>query len=134
MKKSLVYSSMLVVGIVLGSAGTLALHQPEAARAESAMKMPTQIGAKSAGDREMNAAMDGMSAEMASIKLTGIQDRDFMMMMTPHHKSAVDMAKIELRRGTHHELKAMAQDIIKSQDREIGQMRTWLKSWYGTAM
>ena len=134
MNKSLVSSCMLAAGIVLGSAGTLALHQPEAARAESGMNMPMQMAAKSVGDREMNAAMDGMSKKMASLKLTGNQDRDFMMMMTPHHQSAVDMAKIELRRGTHPELKAMARDIIESQDREIAQMRTWLKRWYGTAI
>ena len=135
-QKSLVSTFTLAVGIALGSVGTLALHQPEAARAESAMNMPMGMGtaAKSVGDREMNAAMDGMSKKMASMKLTGIQDRDFMLMMTPHHQSAVDMAKIELRRGTHPELKAMAQDIIKSQDQEIGQMRIWLKSWYRTSM
>lgn len=122
---------MLAVGMSIGSVVTIALHQPEAARAEQVMTLPMQMDGKSAGDREMNAAMDGMSKKMATIKMTGVQDRDFMLMMTPHHQSAVDMAKIELRLGTHPELKAMARDIIKSQDQEIGQMRTWLKEWYG---
>lgn len=134
MKKPFAGTVMLAVGMAVGSVVTIALHQPETARAEQAMNMPMQMDAKSAGDREMNAAMDGMSKKMASMKMSGIQDRDFMMMMTPHHQSAVDMAKIELRLGTHPELKAMARDIIKSQDQEIGQMRTWLKAWYGSKM
>lgn len=125
---------MLAVGMTVGSAATIALHQPESVRAAEKMNMPMQMNAKSAGDRQMNAAMDGMSKKMASMKMTGIQDRDFMVMMTPHHQSAVDMAKIELRLGTHAELKSMARDIIKSQEQEIGQMQTWLKAWYGTKM
>ena len=123
---------MLAVGLAFGSAGTIALQQPEAARADAAMQM--QMKASSVGDREMNAAMDRMSKSMSSAKLTGNQDHDFMVMMTPHHQSAVDMAKIELRRGTHPELKAMARDIIASQNREIAQMRLWLKAWYGSKM
>ncbi len=92
------------------------------------MSMKSQ--SKSAGDTEMNAAMDRMSAQMSSLKLTGVQDRDFMSMMIPHHMSAVDMAKIELRRGTRPELKTLARDIIKSQDQEIGRMQGGLKAWY----
>jgi len=122
---------MLAVGMAIGSAATIALHQPEVARAQRAMHMQMPMDEKSAGDREMNAAMDLMSKTMARSKMTGIQDRDFMVMMTPHHQAAVDMAIIELRRGTRPELKAMARDIIKSQNEEIAQMRTWLKAWYG---
>lgn len=134
MKKSLFAPMMLAVGIAVGSVGTLVAHQPDVARAADMTNMSMKMDAKSAGDREMNAAMDGMSKKMASEKLTGIQDRDFMVMMTPHHQSAVDMAKVELRLGTHPELKAMARDIIASQNKEIGQMRTWLKAWYGNTM
>jgi uncharacterized protein (DUF305 family) len=71
-----------------------------------------------------------MMKTMDATKLTGNQDRDFMLMMIPHHQSAVEMAKIELRLGTRPELKALSHDIIKSQDQEIGQMRGWLKAWY----
>ncbi len=131
MRKTLTGTILLAVGVSIGSVVTIAVHQPEEARAEQAMNMSMQMDAKSAGDREMNAAMAGMSKTMATTKMTGVQDRDFMVMMTPHHQSAVDMAKIELRLGTHPELKAMARDIIKSQDQEIGQMHAWLKKWYG---
>ncbi len=119
---------MLAVGLLVGSVTTMALH-PSVGSAQGMGSM--SMGAKSAGDTQMNAAMNKMSDSMATEKLTGIQDRDFMIMMIPHHQSAVDMAKIELRRGTHPALKALARDIIRSQDREIGQMHAWLKAWYG---
>lgn len=122
---------MLAIGLVVGSGATVALRQPAAAIAGQSMAgMSMKSQSKSAGDTEMNAAMDRMSAQMSSLKLTGVQDRDFMSMMIPHHMSAVDMAKIELRRGTRPELKTLARDIIKSQDQEIGRMQGWLKAWY----
>ncbi len=124
-------SMMLAIGLVVGSGATVALRQPAAAIAGQSMAgMSMKSQSKSAGDTEMNAAMDRMSAQMSSLKLTGVQDRDFMSMMIPHHMSAVDMAKIELRRGTRPELKTLARDIIKSQDQEIGRMQGWLKAWY----
>ena len=119
---------MLALGLVVGSAATMTLH-PATAVAEDAMagmKMP----AKSIGDEQMNAAMAKMTKTMGTEKLTGNQDHDFMIMMIPHHQSAVDMAKIELRLGKHPELLALSHDIIKSQDQEIAQMRGWLKAWY----
>ncbi len=88
------------------------------------------MDAKSGGDTEMNSVMGRMMQKMSAMKLTGVQDRDFMMMMIPHHQSAVDMARIELRRGTNPKLKSLAQDIIKSQDQEIRQMQGWLRTWY----
>lgn len=48
----------------------------------------------------------------------------------PHHRSAVEMAKTELTRGKHPELKSLARAIIKSQDAEITQMHHWLQAWY----
>jgi len=127
--KKLVGTMMFAVGLVAGSATTMVLH-PTVVSAQHAM-WNMKMDSKSAGDSEMNAAMSKMSATMASMKVTGTQDRDFMMMMVPHHQAAVEMAKIELRRGTHPELKSLAHDIITSQDKEIGEMHRWLKSWYG---
>ncbi len=121
-------SLMLALGLVAGSATTMILH-PSTAAAEAAMT-GMKTSAKSSGDEQMNAAMASMMKTMDATKLTGNQDRDFMVMMIPHHQSAVEMAKIELRLGTRPELKALSHDIIKSQDREIGQMHRWLEAWY----
>jgi uncharacterized protein (DUF305 family) len=52
---------------------------------------------------------------------------DFARSMIPHHKGAVDMAKIVLEHGKNPEMKKLAQDVIASQEKEIAFMREWLK-------
>lgn len=59
-------------------------------------------------------------------------DRHFIEMMIPHHEDAVEMAELALSRAKHPEIKKLAQAIIKEQNREIEQMQTWYKKWYGT--
>lgn len=61
-------------------------------------------------------------------------DRMFLEMMVPHHQSANEMAKIELQKGKNPEVKKLAQKIIDEQTREIQQMRTWYKQWYGAEL
>lgn len=51
-------------------------------------------------------------------------DRAFTADMIPHHKSAVEMAKIAKERSTRPEIQTLADDIISAQDAEIGQMRS----------
>jgi len=127
--KTRIGSMMLALGLSLGGGTTMLLRPAVVASAQQSMGN-MKMEAKSAGDTEMNAAMSRMMQKMSAMKLTGVQDRDFMMMMIPHHQSAVDMAKIELRRGTNPKLKSLARDIIKSQDQEIRQMQGWLRTWY----
>ena len=52
-----------------------------------------------------------------SVKPTGNPDRDFVLMMTPHHQGAIDMAKVELQYGTDPELRQLATDIIAAQEK-----------------
>jgi uncharacterized protein (DUF305 family) len=59
------------------------------------------------------------------MKMTGNADQDFVAMIIPHHRGAVDMAKVELKYGKAPELKKLAQDIIKAQDDEIKFMLDW---------
>lgn len=51
-------------------------------------------------------------------------DRAFVADMTPHHESAVQMAKIARDRGQSAFVKDLAEDIIRSQNDEISTMRT----------
>jgi uncharacterized protein (DUF305 family) len=53
-------------------------------------------------------------------------------MMLPHHEQAIQMADLALIRAKRSEIKQLAQTIKQDQTREIQQMRTWYKSWYGT--
>lgn len=59
-------------------------------------------------------------------------DRHFIEMMIPHHQDAVEMAKLALSRAKRPEIEKLASTIIKDQNREIEQMQTWYKQWYGT--
>ena len=50
-------------------------------------------------------------------------DRAFVAEMIPHHKSAVEMAKIAERRGASPFVKQLAVDIVRTQNQEISTMR-----------
>lgn len=65
-------------------------------------------------------------------QLTGDDfDKAFLQQMTMHHAMAVMMARPAAANAGHQEVRDLAQAIIDDQTREIAQMRTWAKDWYG---
>ncbi len=85
--------------------------------------MAHQPGANAATTASMN-AMKKMHQDMAK-PMSGDADRDFAMMMVPHHEGAIEMAKIELKYGNDPEMRRLAKKIIAAQDIEIQQMKKW---------
>jgi DUF305 family protein family protein len=67
-------------------------------------------------------AMTKMMVDMG-IRPSGDVDADFVAMMVPHHRGAVEMAQAELRYGRNEPLRRMAQEIIVTQLQEIAAMR-----------
>jgi uncharacterized protein (DUF305 family) len=76
----------------------------------------------------LDAAMKTMKEKMNGMKMTGNADKDFVIMMIPHHESAVVMAQDELVHGKQPELKKMAQKMIADQRREINELQLWISA------
>jgi len=60
-------------------------------------------------------------------------DLRFIDSMTPHHEGAVVMAKEVLQKSQRPELRKLAEDVIKAQEKEIKQMKQWRTEWYPKA-
>lgn len=83
----------------------------------AAADSPAVAAYKAANDAMMKAMM---------VALTGDADRDFALQMIPHHQGAIAMARIELQHGSDPQLRKMAEDIIAAQEKEIGELNSWL--------
>jgi uncharacterized protein (DUF305 family) len=79
----------------------------------------------SPADQANMQAMQKMQNDMPK-KGSGNPDRDFVMMMIPHHQGAIDMAHVEIQYGKDPKLKRMAAKIVKDQEKEIREMKDWL--------
>jgi len=73
------------------------------------------------------AAMDRMHAPMMKGVANPDPDAAFVLGMIPHHQGAIDMAEIVLKSGKDHHNHELARQIIAAQQREIAEMRAWLK-------
>lgn len=102
----------LLAVAVIAAASSLANanHDPEAAK-EAQMQ-----------------AHHKMMMDMEKLQPTGDADRDFINMMIPHHQGAIDAATVELDYGHDEKLRAMAEEIIAAQKKEIEEMRAWLEA------
>jgi uncharacterized protein (DUF305 family) len=119
-KGSLMNKSMFVAAL----AAFAFLVAAQTAGAED-MKGMAKKPATSPADRAFAASMKTMMTNM-NVKPTGNPDKNFTLMMIPHHQGAIDMAKVELQYGTDPELRQLATDIVAAQEKEIAQMKAWL--------
>src|SRR5437870_3054995 len=103
----MILKALIATAFVIGTP-VLALGQDNTEAAKNAYKV--------ANDKMMEAMMKPIS---------GDADKDFVMMMIPHHQGAIDMAKVELKYGKDKKLRAMAEKIIKAQEKEIAEMERW---------
>ena len=60
-------------------------------------------------------------------------DQQFIDSMVPHHQSALMMAKLAVTKAPHAEVKTLARNIVRDQQKEISQMKAWRRAWFGSA-
>ncbi len=114
--------------IKLMAQNIIALQKSEIKELETILANYKLIGGNSGdGANVLMQAMDKMMEEMNGMKMSGNADKDFLVMMIPHHESAVTMSKDELLYGKNLELKKIAQKILDEQKREITEFKEWLK-------
>ena len=68
----------------------------------------------------------------SGISMMGDLDRRFIEEMIPHHEDAVLMAELALKKSDNEKIIKLSENIKREQSREIDNMRSWYKLWYGT--
>lgn len=119
---AVIAAALLTAGVGLG-------HAQEAADPGMAgMDHSTMDHSGMSMDGGMDGMMKAMDTTMQAMPKasTGMVDADFLLMMIPHHQSAIDMARVEIEQGTDEETRSMAQEIIDAQEAEIAEMKTML--------
>ena len=103
--------------------GAIAVSLQGALRGQHAGHGTAEAGAS----KDLHAVMEKSHQKMRSdMKMTGDVDHDFATMMVMHHQSGIDMAEVEIAKGSDATMKAMAKKIIEGQQREIKELKAWL--------
>lgn len=63
--------------------------------------------------------------------MTISNEKDFLMMMIPHHEEAIKTSEYMLTRNPSADLKSFLNGVVGTQTREVKTMTGWLKGWYG---
>ncbi|MBW4423721.1 MAG: DUF305 domain-containing protein [Nostoc desertorum CM1-VF14] len=112
-------------GLITGCTNTASQNQSQA----------PEVTATNANDKQPMMNHGGMNHSMGMD--LGPADANFDLRfidaMTPHHQGAVEMAKEAQQKSKRPEIKKLADDIIKSQNQEITQMKQWRQAWYPNA-
>ncbi|MEH2135235.1 DUF305 domain-containing protein [Nostoc sp.] len=116
---ALTFSAIASVGgLITGCTSTASQNQSQA----------PETTATTANDQQMMHSM-GMDLGPADTNF----DLRFIDAMIPHHQGAVEMAKEAQVKSKRPEIKKLADNIIKSQNQEITQMKQWRQAWYPKA-
>ncbi|MEH2346708.1 MAG: DUF305 domain-containing protein [Nostoc sp.] len=108
-----------VGGLITGCTSTASQNQSQGPEAT----------ATTANDKQMMNHSMGMDLGPADANF----DLRFIDAMIPHHQGAVEMAKVAQVKSKRPEIEKLADNIIKSQNQEITQMKQWRQAWYPKA-
>ncbi len=133
-KSNILSHSLGLVAIASVATATLSACStttPESSTTSIASTTPTATATPKPTPTSMSHSMGNMTMDL------GAADADFDLRfidaMIPHHQGAVAMAKEAQQKSQRPEIKKLADDIIKSQTKEISELQAWRKQWYPTA-
>ena len=124
-----------VSGIVIAS--SLFLAQSCSSTTSQNQSQAPSPNATIAGNKVEEHTGHGSSTEHSMAMNLGPANADydlrFIDAMIPHHQGAVLMAKEAQQKYKRPEIKQLADNIIKAQNKEIDRMKQWRKNWYSQA-
>lgn len=108
------------------------LAMPSAVLAAAGLLI-TACGSTDTAARDMSStsSMPPASSAPAATPAADHNDQDvmFAQMMIPHHRQALEMAKLAETRASNAQVKKLAKEIEEAQDPEIQTMSGWLTNW-----
>ncbi|GGW44321.1 hypothetical protein GCM10010503_21410 [Streptomyces lucensis JCM 4490] len=104
---------------------TLARRAALVAAAATAVLALTACGGETSG----SGTTAGAPGASATATAHNAQDVRFAQGMIPHHRQALEMARLAAGRASSARVKDLAARIEKAQDPEIRTMTGWLRSW-----
>ncbi len=140
--------SFIVGGLVVAASGQMGGHgwgndrgydKGMSRRNHDMMNDDSRTGTQKTGTDDttrgvgmMNADDDMGMGSVHDMHMMVASEREFLQAMIPHHEEAVATAKeVVARGGSTPEIKTLAENIITAQEKEISDMKTWYKNWYG---
>ena len=93
-------------------------------------QMPMLPGMSMPAGHSMDGGTMDMSADVEALREAEPFDRNFIDSMIRHHEQAIEAAEIALAESDRDDIRALAEEIVAAQTREIEQLREWRERWY----
>ena len=139
MKKEMVLCLALVAAVVVWAACQPAANVgTDSSMNQNMMNRNSMANGTMANHNGMMNSNQSMSEMMNQMKsdpnaANAPYDLQFIDTMSMHHRGAIAMAQMALKKSTNEELKKFAQKIIDDQNAEIAQMKDWRDKWFKNA-
>ena len=119
-----------VFGLAAFVAFALAASTPSLAQHSGKGDHGGHGGAKATAASPSTKAYEAANAKMhkdMAIRYSGDADADLIRGMIPHHQGAIDMARTVLAHGKDPEIRKLAENVVRDQEKEVAMMKDWLK-------
>lgn len=121
-RSATVLAALLAAGLLAGTAQAQQSHSGHGGHGAPAAAQPGE-SASTKANRDANTKMH----KDMDIPYSGDADADFVRGMIPHHQGAIDMARIVLAHGKDPEIRKLAENVLRDQEKEVAMMKDWLK-------